>query len=76
MINTLDRAPLRTPLVLTGTHPDSATARRLAALGLRRGVPLSLVQELTAGGRVVSVGGGRVALGAAVLGALEVEVSA
>ena len=39
---TLDAAPLGTPLVLMGTHPDSAIARRLASLGLRRGARVSL----------------------------------
>lgn len=70
---TLDRAPLGTPLVLLRTHPDGTVARRLASLGLRRGVRLTVVQRLAAGGRIVSVGGGRVAVDAGVLGGLEAE---
>lgn len=70
---TLDRAPLGTPLLLLSTHPDATVARRLAALGLRRGARVSLVQRLAAGGRVVSVGGGRVAVDASVLASLSAE---
>ncbi len=73
---TLDRAPLGTPLLLTSTHPDATVARRLASLGLRRGARLSLVQRLAAGGRIVSVSGGRVAVDADVLSRLEAEVAA
>ncbi len=58
-----------------GTHPDSAVARRLASLGLRRGARVSLAQKLAAGGRIVSVGGGRVAIDARVLRRLPVEVA-
>lgn len=72
---TLDAAPLGTPLVLRGTHPDSVVARRLASLGLRRGARVSLVQKLASGGRIVSVGGGRVAIGARVLRELAAEVA-
>lgn len=63
----LDRAPLGTPLVVWSTHPDAAVARRLSTLGLRRGATVTVVQRLVAGGRVVSVGGGRVALDVGVL---------
>lgn len=72
---TLDAAPLGTPLVLMGTHPDSTVARRLASLGLRRGARVSLTQKLTTGGRIVSVGGGRVAIDARVLRGLAAEVA-
>lgn len=72
---TLDRAPLGTPLVLLSTHPDGATARRLASLGLRRGVRVTLMLPLAGGGRVVNVGGGRVAVSRRVLAALQAEVA-
>ncbi len=72
---TLDRAPLGTPLLLTSTHPDGTVARRLASLGLRRGARVSLLQKLTSGGRIVSVSGGRVAIGSTVLAELEAEVA-
>lgn len=64
------------PLLLTGAHPDRTNARRLASLGLRRGAHVRLVQRLAAGGRIVSVAGGRIAVDAAVLTQLPVEVMA
>ncbi len=73
---TLDRAPLGTPLLLTSTHPDATVARRLASRGLRRCARLSLGQRRAAGGRIVSVSGGRVAVDADVLSRLEAEVAA
>lgn len=73
---TLDRAPLDTHLTLLCTHPDAGVARRLAALGLRRGARVSLVQPLASGGRIVSVGGGRLAIDARVLACLRAEVVA
>lgn len=73
---TLAVAPLDIPLILTGIHPDDTTARRLASLGLRRGSRVQLLQRLAGGGRIVSVSGGRVAVGAAVLQKLPVEVAA
>ncbi|HBO53831.1 MAG TPA: hypothetical protein DD664_01205 [Janibacter terrae] len=69
----MDRAPLGAALVLTGTHPDDDIARRLASLGLRRGVRVSAVQRLAGGGRIVSVSGGRVAVDAGVLAHLTAE---
>ncbi len=72
----LDRAPLGTPLLLTSTHPDATVARRLASLGLRRGSRVSLVQRLASGGRIVSVSGGRVAIGSSVLALIDAEVAA
>ncbi|WP_206079897.1 FeoA family protein [Propioniciclava coleopterorum] len=69
-------APMDTPLLLTGVHPDHTTARRLASLGLRRGSRIELVQRLAGGGRIVSVAGGRVAVDAAVLRELSAEVAA
>lgn len=65
-----------TPLLITGVHPDHTTARRLASLGLRRGARVALVQRLAAGGRIVSVAGGRVAVDAAVLAKVPAEVAA
>ncbi len=63
----LDRAPLHTPLTLVAWEVPEAVQRRLVALGLRRGVQLSLVHRLAGGGRIVSVGGCRLALGRPVL---------
>ncbi|WP_232549466.1 FeoA domain-containing protein [Propioniciclava soli] len=73
---TLDRAPLGTPLVIWSTHPDAVVARRLSRFGVRRGARLTVVQKLVAGGRVVSVGGGRLALDAGVLAGVAVAPEA
>ena len=63
----LDVAPLHTPLTLVESEVPDAVHRRLVALGLRRGVQLSVVHRLAGGGRIVSVGGSRLALGRPVL---------
>ncbi len=71
---TLDLAPLHTPLVLVESVTTDVVQRRLTALGLRRGVGCQVVQRLAGGGRVVAVGGGRLALGRDVLVCLTGEV--
>lgn len=73
---TLDRAPLHASLTVVRVDAASGTLARLSALGLRRGAVVRLVQELAAGGRVVSVGGGRLALGRDVLAGLAGQVAA
>lgn len=72
---TLDRAPLETPLVLISLNAAPAQQQRLASLGLRPGVRLSLLQRIASGGRIVSVGGGRVAVGRVLLASLVAEVA-
>lgn len=76
MTTTLDRAPLDTPLVLLSTDVGPDLTRRLSALGLRRGAHLRLVRRLAAGGRIVSVGGGRIAIERSVLAAIVAEPAA
>lgn len=44
----------------TGVRPD--LARRLAALGLRRGAQVTLLMRTAGGGGIVSVAGSRIAL--------------
>ncbi len=73
---TLDRAPLHAPLTLLRLDVPHATLARLTALGLRRGVSVEVVQKLAAGGRVVAVGGGRIALARDILARLDVEAAA
>lgn len=73
---TLDAAPLGQPLQLLSVDLEPAVGRRLAALGLRRGVRVSLVQRLAAGGRIVSVGGGRVAIERGVLACMTAVLAA
>lgn len=70
---TVAEAPLATPLTLS-TVPDEH-AWRLSRLGLRRGVAFTVLRRSTGGGRIVSVAGSRVALGAALLTRLRVEVA-
>ena len=73
---TLDRAPLQARLALQEAPAAAGTARRMAALGLRRGAELMLLQATAGGGRLASVGGSRIALGPAVLRQLRVELIA
>lgn len=73
---TLDLAPLGTPLTLLSAGVDPALGRRLATLGLRRGVRVAVVQKLASGGRIVAVGGGRIAVERGVLSRLVAEVAA
>ena len=72
---TLDQAPLGARLTVrdaTGTGPSQ---RRLAALGLRRGAEVVLLQSTAGGGRLARVGGSRIALGPGVLRSLSVELA-
>lgn len=73
---TLDRAPYDVPLVLVSASVPDGVLRRLSALGLRRGASLSLLHGLAGGGRVVAVGGGRIAVSREVLAHLLVERAA
>ena len=57
----LASAPLGTPLTLI--RVDAATSRqRLATLGLREGASFRLLTRSIGGGRIVLVGGSRIAL--------------
>lgn len=66
----LDSAPLQTPYTLVGAGGSVEVRRRLSALGLRPGVTVSLLQRTAGGGRIVSVGIGRVAVAREVLATL------
>ena len=57
----LANAPLGTPLTLVGID-DSANRQRLATLGLREGATFRLLTRTIGGGRIVLVGGSRIAL--------------
>lgn len=63
----LHEAPARTSLTLVGTETPPELTRRLAALGLRRGVQLEISHGTAGGGRVIHVAGGRIALDRIVL---------
>lgn len=73
---TLAQAPLHTPLLLVGGSNSASAECRLAALGIRRGARLSVLQKTAGGGRVVVVGGSRIALGPEVLANLTANVIA
>jgi len=72
---TLDQAPLGARLTVRDASATGASERRLAALGIRRGVEVVLLQDITGGGRLARVGGCRIALGPAVLRNLSVELA-
>lgn len=72
---TLAAAPLGEPLTLMRSDANPELCRRLAALGLRRGAQLRLVNRTAGGGRVVSVAGSRIALDRSMLDCLHVEAS-
>jgi Fe2+ transport system protein FeoA len=59
----LASAPLDTPLTLLGVGVGASTSRqRLATLGLREGASFRLLTRTIGGGRIVLVGGSRIAL--------------
>jgi ferrous iron transport protein A len=65
---TLASAPCGVPLILG--HADLPLSRRLrlAELGLRAGVTVTVLRRTAGGGRIVGVGDARVAVGRTVLG--------
>ncbi len=72
---TLDRAPLNTALTVREAGGQPSSRRRLAALGIRRGAQLVLLQATAGGGRLALVAGSRIALGADVLKHLRADVT-
>lgn len=72
----LDRAPLGTPLVLTRLGVAPQIRHSLARLGLRRGAPVTVVQRIAGGGRILGVAGARIAVEAKVLAAIDAEATA
>lgn len=70
----LDSAPLNTPMTLVAAGGPLEVRRRLSSLGLRPGVTVSLLHRTSGGGRIVSVGIGRVAVAREVLASLLGEV--
>lgn len=62
----LQQAPIGAELSFVRVEGNPPLCRRLSALGFRRGAPVSVVQKAAGGGRIVSVAGARIALGAAV----------
>ena len=71
----LDRAPLNTALTVCEAGGQWASRRRLAALGIRLGARVVLLQATAGGGRLALVSGSRIALGADVLKHLHADVA-
>lgn len=68
----LAEAPLAIPLTLSAVPDEHAW--RLSRLGLRPGAAFAVLGASAGGGRIVSVAGSRVALGAALLHGVLAEV--
>ncbi|CAI9407559.1 MULTISPECIES: FeoA family protein [Aestuariimicrobium] len=66
-------APLNIALTLVEAQGSPGLLRRLAALGIRRGHRLEVVLATAGGGRVVSLGDSRLALGRDLAAALMVQ---
>lgn len=64
---TLASAPTGVALQFERVEADPSLSRRLAALGFRRGTPVSIVQKVAGGGRLISVAGSRIAMSADLL---------
>ncbi|HEY6795636.1 MAG TPA: FeoA family protein [Kineosporiaceae bacterium] len=64
---TLASAPLGVPLVLGNASLPVPRRLRLAELGLRPGVTVTVLRRTAGGGRIVGVGDARVAVGREVL---------
>ncbi|HEY5484155.1 MAG TPA: FeoA family protein [Propionibacteriaceae bacterium] len=58
----LASAPLDTPLTLIEIVGAATSRQRLATLGLREGATFRLLTRTIGGGRIVLVGGSRIAL--------------
>ena len=71
----LASAPLDTPLTLVDVAGPAANRRRLASLGLREGVPFRLLTRTIGGGRILLVGGSRIALGRELVQLLRAEAA-
>lgn len=71
----LQQAPIGAELTFVRVEGNPPLCRRLSALGFRRGAPVSVVQRVTGGGRVVSIAGSRIALGPAILRQAFAEVA-
>ncbi len=70
---TLDRAALAVPVVVRTATGAPDVRRRLGELGLRRGATVTCLRRTSGGGRLLDVAGTRVAVGADVLSAIEIE---
>lgn len=68
---TVTDAPLGAALTVIAVAADARALRRLAELGVRPGVKVSVLRRTAGGGRIVSVAGSRVALDATTARAIQ-----
>lgn len=73
MTTTLREAPVGPRLLVTTVDSGAAPVRRLAELGLRPGALIRSLRRTAGGGRILDIGGARVALGYDLVEAIGVE---
>ena len=71
----LASAPLDAPLTLVGIDGAEGNRRRLVTLGLREGAQFRLLTRTIGGGRIVLVGGSRIALSRELVRQLRAEAA-
>ncbi|HET7762007.1 MAG TPA: ferrous iron transport protein A [Phycicoccus sp.] len=76
MSTPLDRVPFGMPVRVVAAESPVDLTRRLAELGLRPGAVVRCLHRTAGGGRVLDVGGARIALGRTVLRAVTTEPAA
>ena len=72
---TLEAAPCGVPLILGEASLPAPRRLRLAELGLRPGVTVTVLRRIVGGGRILGIGDARVALGRGVLTSMTVSVA-
>lgn len=73
---TLASAPCGVPLLLGEAALPAPRRLRLAELGLRPGVTVTVLRRTAGGGRILGIGDARVALGRGILTAVSAEIAA
>lgn len=68
-------APVDVELTLVRAQVDAQLGRRMAALGLRTGAALRVLQTTVGGGRLLSVAGARIAIDKDVAASLQARVT-
>ncbi len=69
---TVLEAPVAVELTLAQSRVDASLGRRMAALGLRTGTPVTVLQKTAGGGRLLAVAGARIAVDREVAAHLQV----
>lgn len=71
---TLATAPCGIPLILGSAALPASRRLRLAELGLRPGVTVTVLRRTVGGGRILGIGDARIALGRGVLSSLPAQL--